>query len=130
MNKIGSTIDQVKDGAGVVVDRTREVVNDGLESVKGTFNDGADNLDRLYRGTIAEVRGTSERLAENAREQLDDARDSARKGYRHARKTLSRLSGDARDYVSDNPGQSLLIAAGIGFLAGLAVRVAAPRPEE
>ena len=130
MAKSDSTIDQVKDGVGAVVDRTREAVNDGLDSVAGTFNDGADNLNRFYRGTVAQVRGTSERISENAREQLDDVKDSAREGYRHARKTLSRLYGDARDYMDDNPGQSLLIAAGIGFLAGLVVRrsaVAAPR---
>ncbi len=117
MDKSGSTIDQVKDGVGAVVDRAREVVNDG-----------ADNLDRFYRSTVSQVRDTSERIAENAREQLDDVKDSARRSYRHARKTLSRLSGDARDYVSDNPGQSLLIAAGIGFLAGLAVRRRVSRP--
>ena len=119
MDKSGSTIDQVKNGVGAVMDSAREVVNDG-----------ADNLDRLYRGTVSQVRDTSGRIAENARERLDDVKDSTREGYRHARKTLSRLSGDARDYVSDNPGQSLLIAAGIGFLAGLvmAVRAAAPRP--
>jgi len=128
MDKSGATIDQVKDGVGAVVDRAREVVNDGLDSVKGTFNDGADNLDRFYRSTVSQVRDTSERISENAREQLDDVKDSARKSYRHARKTLSRLSGDARDYVNDNPGQSLLIAAGIGLLAGLVVHVAAPRP--
>ena len=117
MDKSGATIDQVKDGVGTVMDSAREVVNDG-----------ADNLDRLYHSTVSQVRDTSERIAENAREQLDGVKDSARKSYRHARKTLSRLSGDARDYVSDNPGLSLLIAAGIGFLAGLVVRVAAPRP--
>lgn len=122
MDKSGSTIDQVKDGVGAMVDRTREVVNDGLDSVQGTFNDGADNLDRFYRSTVAQVRGTSERISANAREQLDDVKDSAREGYRHARKTLSRLSSDARDYLNDNPAQSLLIAAGIGFLAGLVVR--------
>jgi ElaB/YqjD/DUF883 family membrane-anchored ribosome-binding protein len=122
MDKSGATIDQVKDGVGAVVDRAREVVKDGLDSVKGTFNNGADNLDRLYRSTVTDVRDTSERISENAREQLDDIRYFARRRYRHARKTLARLSGDARDYVSDNPGQSLLIAAGIGFLAGLVVR--------
>ena len=122
MDKSGSTIDQLKDGVGAVVDSTREVVNDGLDSVKGTINSGADNLDRLYRSTVAQVRATSERISENGREQLDDIKDAARKRYKHARKTLSRLSGDARDYVSDNPGQSLLIAAGIGLLAGLVLR--------
>lgn len=128
MDKSGSTIDQVKDGVGAVVDSAREVVNDGLDSVKGRFNDGADNLDRFYRSTVSQARDASERIAENARERLDDVKDSTREGYRHARKTFSRLPGDARDYVSDNPGLSLLIAAGIGFLAGLVVRVAAPRP--
>lgn len=122
MDKSGSTIDQVKDGVGAVVDSAREAVNDGLDSVKGTINNGADNLDRFYRSTIAQVRDTSERISENAREQLDDVRSFARKRYRHARKKVSRLSGDAWDYVSDNPSWSLLIAAGIGFLAGLVVR--------
>jgi ElaB/YqjD/DUF883 family membrane-anchored ribosome-binding protein len=111
MDKSGTTIDQIKDGAGAVVDRAREVVNDG-----------ADNLDRLYRGTVAQVQGTSERISENVREQLDDAKAFARKSYRHARKKIRRLSGDARDYINDNPSSSLLIAAGIGFLIGLGVR--------
>ena len=111
MDKSGSTIDQVKNGAGAVMDSAREIVNDG-----------ADNLDRLYRGTVAQVRGTSERISENAREQLDGVRHFARKRYRKARKKVSRLSGDARDYVSDNPSWSLLIAAAIGFFAVQIVR--------
>jgi ElaB/YqjD/DUF883 family membrane-anchored ribosome-binding protein len=121
MDKSGATIDQVKDGVGAVVDSAREAVNDRIDSVRGTINNGVDNLDRLYRSTVTDVRDASERIAENAREQLDDVRYFARKRYRHARKKVSRLSGDVGDYVSDNPGRSLLIAAGIGFLAGLVV---------
>jgi len=122
MDKSGATIDQVKDGVGAVVDRAREAVNDGIDSVKGTINNGVDSFDRLYRSAVTDVRGASERISENAREQLDDVKYFARRRYRHARKKVSRLSGDVGDYVSDNPGRSLLIAAGIGFLAGLAVR--------
>lgn len=122
MDKSGATIDQVKDGVGAVVDRAREAVNDRVDSVKGTINSGVDNLDRLYRSTVTDVRDATERISENAREQLDDVKHFARKKYRHARKKVSRLSGDVENYVSDNPGWSLLIAVGIGFLAGLAVR--------
>jgi len=122
MDKSGLTIDQVKDGVGVVVDRAREAVNDGIDSVKGTINNGVDSLDRLYRSTVTDVRDASERISENAREQLDDIGYFARKRYRHARKKVSRLYGAAGDYVSDNPSWSLLIAAAIGFLTGQVVR--------
>ena len=45
-----------------------------------------------------------------------------RKGYRRVRKDAAQLSTDVNDYVRENPGKSILIAAAVGFVVGLLVR--------
>ena len=43
-------------------------------------------------------------------------------GYDRVRKDVGELSTDVNEYVRDNPGKSILIAAAAGFLLGLLLR--------
>ena len=121
MNSKSDPIERVKDGMGAVVEKAREVVNDGLDAAKERFEDRADQLDRRYRKTLASVRERAERLSDDVHERVDGAKATLEEGYTQAKKKARRLERDTRGYVRDNPGTSLLIATGVGFLLGLAL---------
>lgn len=114
MSKANLTIERVKEGVGDVVDKAREVINDSLD----TANDTADQLGRQYRRTAGQLRVAANRFSKQARGHLETAQET----YRGAKKKVSRLNRDSRRYVSANPGKSVLIAAGVGFLIGLIAR--------
>jgi ElaB/YqjD/DUF883 family membrane-anchored ribosome-binding protein len=114
MSKANLTIERVKEGVGDVVDKAREVINDSLD----TANDKADQLGRQYRRTASQVRVAANRFSKQARGHLETAQET----YRGAKKKAARINRDSRRYVSANPGKSVLIAAGVGFLIGLIAR--------
>ncbi len=61
-----------------------------------------------------------------ARDQFDELSDDVRKNVKGASKRLEKDYGylwdDAREYVRDNPGTALAIAAAAGFLLGFLFR--------
>lgn len=62
------------------------------------------------------------RGAERARERAAVTGDTLREGYGRAEERARVFSGDVNDFVQENPGRAVLIAAGIGFLVGLLAR--------
>jgi ElaB/YqjD/DUF883 family membrane-anchored ribosome-binding protein len=104
---------------GEVVEKAREAVNDGLDSAKERLADQANQLDRRYRKTLDRARRRAKRLSGNVQDQIGDARETLADGWTQARKKASRLDRDTRAYVRHNPVKSLLIATGVGFLAGV-----------
>lgn len=113
------TISRVKDGMGEVVEKAREAVSDGLDSAMERFGEQANQLDRRYRKTLDRARRRAKRLSGNVQDQLGDARETLVDGWAQASRKVSRLDRDTRAYVRHNPAKSLLIATGVGFLAGL-----------
>ena len=63
-----------------------------------------------------------ERAGVYARDRAGVAVDNLRGGYERARKDFDQLSEDVNTYVRDNPGRSILVAAGVGFLLGFLMR--------
>ncbi len=105
-----------EDAEGVVTARDRfkkvsQDVRDRYERVSDDVRRGAERASHEIR------RGT-----ERARERYGEVADSARERYTQVREKSGELSRDVSHYVRDNPGRSVLIAAGVGFLAGLLVR--------
>jgi len=68
------------------------------------------------------AREQGEKAREYAREQYEVRSEQVRRGYSQAKETAGEWSDDLTDYVRENPGRSLLAAAGVGFLIGLLVR--------
>ena len=124
MARTSKTAERVKDGMGDLVKKARGVVNGGLDSAKENFDDRVDRLDRHYRETAAQVRGRAGRVSKKVYKQVADVRKSLLGRYTQARKKVSRLQRDTGKYLRDNPGKSLLAAAGLGLLLGL---VTSPR---
>jgi ElaB/YqjD/DUF883 family membrane-anchored ribosome-binding protein len=61
-----------------------------------------------------------------AREQFDDLSEDVRKNVKTTARRLEKDYGyvwdDVRRYVRDNPGTSLAISLGVGFLLGFLIR--------
>jgi ElaB/YqjD/DUF883 family membrane-anchored ribosome-binding protein len=114
--------DRAKDAMAEAVDKTKHVVDDGLDHARDKFEDVVDELDGRYRKAASGVKRSAERVGEVAREKYQVAAEGVREGYVKVRKDLDRLGGDVSEYVRENPGKSLLMAAGVGFVIGLLLR--------
>ena len=104
------------------VDGTREVIDDGIDEARDRLEGAAEDLERSARRAQREVRRRAQRLGSAAREKYDVAAESVRAGYQRVRHDAAQVTDDLDVYVRENPGKSILIAAGVGFVIGLLVR--------
>ena len=105
------TVDRAKDFMADTVDKTKESIDGGLDSAREAFDSAAENLDGRYR-----------KVRQAASEKYQETVDAAKRGYAKVRRDVDKLSADVTDYVRENPGKSLLMAAGVGFVIGLLLR--------
>jgi ElaB/YqjD/DUF883 family membrane-anchored ribosome-binding protein len=122
MSKTQTNFDSIKNDVGDTADKAREVINEGLGTAKSALGSGVEELDRRYRRTLSQVQGGAQRFSEQAREQLSGARKSVQERYVQTKDSLVSIDRNTREYVSANPGKSLLLAAGLGFLIGFLTR--------
>lgn len=111
-----------KTAAEKPVGNVRDRVTALSDDVQDRVREMSDEVRRGAERAGEEIRRGYERASHAAREGYDDAAKNVRKGYRRMQKDLQSLSGDVNEYVRDNPGKSVLIAAGVGFLVGLLFR--------
>jgi ElaB/YqjD/DUF883 family membrane-anchored ribosome-binding protein len=116
------TVDRAREVVADAVAGTREVIDEGIEEARERFEEAAEDLGRSARMTRRELRRRAERLGDAAKQKYDVAVEGLRSGYTRARKDAQQLSTDVNDYVRENPGKSILIAAGVGFVIGLLAR--------
>ncbi|MEM8962219.1 MAG: hypothetical protein AAGD38_12120 [Acidobacteriota bacterium] len=55
-----------------------------------------------------------------ARDRAGETVEDLRESYARLRDEVDDLSEQVEDFVQDNPGQAVLVAAGVGFILGLA----------
>lgn len=101
----------------------KERVGKVTDDVQERFREVTEEVRRGAERASAEIRRGYERASHAAREGYDDAARNLRTGYTRVRKDFQGLSRDVNDYVRDNPGKSVLLAAGAGFLIGLLFRL-------
>lgn len=106
--------DDVNDG----VSKAREAVQESL----GAAREKLSNVGGQFTGAREKFTEVRDGLSEGTRERVTQAREGIKHGYDRARKDLDQLSGDVNVYVRDNPGRSILIAAGVGFALGFLLR--------
>ena len=126
-------IDEAKEKAKEAAEATGKAVQERLQTAREKFSEVADNLGRGAGSASskvkekageasAKVKEKAGQVSTAAREGYDVAAERAKQGYDKARKDLDHLTSDVNEYVRDNPGKSVLIAAGVGFLIGLIFR--------
>jgi len=87
----------------------------GVEDRVGKMKEGAG-------GASAKVREQAERVGTVTRERYETTVENVKQGYGKAQKDFEHLTDDVNEYVRGNPGRSVLIAAGVGFLVGMLMR--------
>ncbi len=109
--------------------KAADAVADSLSAARDKFQRLGDDMQQRYKQISKDVRRGAERAgkelkrnADAARDTYRDAADRVEKTYRKASKEAKRVGRDVSEYVRENPGKAILIAAGIGFLLGLVVR--------
>jgi ElaB/YqjD/DUF883 family membrane-anchored ribosome-binding protein len=105
------TVDEVKDRAAEMAAAGRE----RLEEV-------ARGVEQRYQRVAEEMRREAERATQATRQKVESAMGQLRAGYGKVSKSVGNVGEDVADYVRDNPGKSLAIAAIAGFLLGLLFR--------
>ena len=104
------------------VEEAQEKVAESAQSGRERLSEVARGVEQRYQRVAEEMRREAERASKVARERVDTAVTGLRQGYTKVRKDAGRLSEDVGEYVRDNPGKSLLVAAVVGFLLGLLFR--------
>lgn len=107
----------------------REAVAESVVSAQNRFQKISDNVQEKYRKVSDDVRQGAERAREElrrgtevAKSRYEDTAESVREGYTKVRSNLGDVTSEINTYVRDNPGKSVLMAAGVGFLIGLLFR--------
>ena len=122
MTDTSKTIDRAKDAVVDAFDDTRDRLDSGLDAARDLFEELADDVSEKAGATRREVRRRAEAARAFAKDKLGSAKEGLRQGYDRVRKDVGELSTDVNEYVRDNPGKSILIAAAVGFAIGLLVR--------
>ena len=115
-------IDEAKEKAKQAAEATGKAVQERLQTAREKFSEVADNLGKGAGSASTKVKEKADQVSSAAREGYGVAAERAKQGYDKARKDLDHLTQDVNEYVRDNPGKAVLIAAGVGFLIGLIFR--------
>lgn len=92
-----------------------EVVDSKIRGIKGGLKEGAEKATKT-------VKDKTEQVSAGAKEAYDGAREKTRQGYEKVTKDLDHLGQDVSEYVRHNPGKSIAMAVGAGFVLGILLR--------
>ena len=100
-----------------------------VEAARAKFSEVSAGVERKVEEIRAgagragqQIKEKAGQASEVARERYDSARESVVQGYDKMTTDLDQLGKDINEYVRHNPGKSVAMAAGIGFVLGLLVR--------
>jgi hypothetical protein len=112
----------VQDKFGQVKDKARELQS----TLADRLDSGADKLRQRKSGTLASASdgGSMSTTATTADERMANVQDSVARGMNKSADWLRNgdLKADIERQVRDNPGRTLLIALGLGYVLGKAFR--------
>jgi ElaB/YqjD/DUF883 family membrane-anchored ribosome-binding protein len=121
--------EQKTEGTVQPLEKAKEVAAEVAEKARQTYGATRDKLQAVgsevgkrYDKLSDDVRRGAERASTVAKQRYDETSETLKKGYTKVRKDLDGLMKDVNAYVRDNPGKSVLMAAGAGFLLGLLFR--------
>lgn len=115
-------IERTKDTLDSLIDQTHDAVIGATERTERGVEFAAG---RAVAGTQAagkSVRERTESAASGAHRRVEGAAEAVDRNYTKVHGDLTRAATAASDYLSENPGKALLIAASVGFAVGLLAR--------
>ncbi len=102
-------------------DTANDSVDGGMES-PGRADQARQRLSEVGGRVGRKVSDAARSAGERSEVAREVAVDNLKAGADRVKKDLEGLNREVNAYVNDNPGRSVLIAAGVGFLVGLLMR--------
>ena len=115
MGKDTEKAETVSEKTSKGVQQARAVVTEKL----GVAKEKLSEVSQAAGKRLKEAKGQAGEVTQVAREK---AAEGLKQGYDRVRKDFDDLNADVNAYVRDNPGRSVLIAAGLGFVLGMMMR--------
>ena len=110
-------------------DEVAEEAQSELSAARERFGEVIGGVEKRVKGlkkgagkASEQVKEGATRVSSVAREKYDVAREGARQGYDKVTKDMDQLGQDVNEYVRHNPGKSVAIAVGVGFVLGILLR--------
>jgi ElaB/YqjD/DUF883 family membrane-anchored ribosome-binding protein len=116
------SIERTQAGMDTLIDSTRDAVISRADAAEERIENAAEAAIRASRVAAERVRVSADSAARGAHKGVEGAAKALDRGYTRAQRDLSRVAARTTDFVSENPGKALLIAAGAGFLIGVLVQ--------
>jgi ElaB/YqjD/DUF883 family membrane-anchored ribosome-binding protein len=110
-----STLTSLLDSPSKIAEHVSDFGRDAADTLDNARREAAGGL-HTAASSIRKGSKTIENFAETAAKTLDEAGTYVKKH------DLKRAVGDSRQLVRRYPGESIAFAAGLGFLAGFAIR--------
>ena len=118
--------------AGAVKSKYAQITGDDLAGINGNIQQLAgviqkktgkarEEIDDFLRSVSNTTSTTVERISEAASDMATKASETLRDGYDYARETSRDGIKNATATVQHRPGESMLLAMGIGLVAGLII---------
>lgn len=101
------------------------MISDEARTVEGgmaRMSEAAANVKEKAREVGHQAREMGEHAREAAAEKMHELRDRAGDYYKQGRRQAVKLEHRVENYVQEHPMESLLIAAGVGLVAGFFMR--------
>lgn len=115
-------IERSRDGMDSLIDRAREAVVGAADRTERGVESVAKRVVKQTHLAGEHVRGGAEEASRGAHRRVKSAARALDRGYSRAHDDLLRARRATSDYVTGNPGRTLLLAATAGFLVGVVVR--------
>jgi len=115
-------IERSQEKADALVDRSHELVIKGTDVAERKVEQVAWAVVEGTHNAAARVREGAKSASVGAHQGVEGAARALDRGLPRAKQDLSAAAERTSDYVAGNPGRSLLIAAGVGFVLGLFFR--------
>ena len=129
-DRLSSTASQLKENASGIMDRAKGKVHEWGDKVQewgGTAEAKINERRTTAAGALESTAGKMHHAADTGAQKFSSAVHSAAEGFQSTATYLREhdtrpMMSDLEDVVRKRPGQSLLIAAAVGFLMGRAFR--------
>lgn len=115
-------IERTKERADALVDRSRDAVVSGTGTAERKIEQAAQAVVDGTHVAAARIRDGAQTASESAHDGLEGAARALDRGLSRARLDLAAAADRTSTYVASNPGRSLLLAAGVGFVLGMLFR--------
>ena len=121
-----STVDKVKSGAQEKLGQAKDKARELQSTLADRLDAGADKLRQRAQGSSSSFAGATGEgsIGVASDDRMAQVNDSVARGMQKSAEWLRNgdLKADVERQVRDNPGRTLLIALGVGYLLGKAFR--------